>query len=67
MKAIAFLQGLIAVAFAIQSLVVSFAMISKQLTVPFLIPGLTVAAGWVTLVLVIIAILFLLFRMAKLF
>ncbi|MEM3154448.1 MAG: hypothetical protein QW165_02660 [Candidatus Woesearchaeota archaeon] len=67
MKTLAALKGIIAIAFAIQSLVVSFAMINKQLTVPFLMPGVTVAAGWITLILVIVAIIFSLFRIAKLF
>jgi|GEM_PF-6909747 len=44
-------------AFLIQSLVVSSAMITRELTVPFVADGVTVAAGWITLVLVVLAIL----------
>ncbi|MBI4145700.1 hypothetical protein HY493_05895 [Candidatus Woesearchaeota archaeon] len=47
----------IAVAFGIQSIVVSSAMIAKTLTVNWLAPQVTAAAGWITLVLVIIGLL----------
>ena len=61
-KALVWINWVVAIAFAIQSLVISSAMITKTLTVPFLITGLTVAAGWITLVLVILAIVVTLFR-----
>lgn len=61
-KIFLFLSVLTTIAFAIQSLVVSSAMITEQLTVPFLIPAVTVAAGWITLILIIIGILVLIFR-----
>jgi hypothetical protein len=61
-QAFVWLQRIIVIAFAIQSLVVSSAMITRTLTVPFLIPWVTVVAGWITLVLVAIAIVAMLFR-----
>ncbi len=64
-KALVWINWIVATAFAIQSLVVSTAMINKNLTVPFLIPSVTVIAGWITLVLVAIAIIVTLFRVLR--
>jgi hypothetical protein len=51
------LKVLVSVAFGLQSVVVSSAMITRELTLPFVVPWLTVSAGWVTLILVLLALL----------
>jgi hypothetical protein len=49
--------GVVGLAFAIQSIVVSSAMISKTLTTNWLDPSITAAAGWITLILVIVGLI----------
>ena len=48
------IYGVVALAFAIQSIVLSSAMISKTLTTNWLDPSITAAAGWITLLLVVV-------------
>ncbi len=56
-KTAEWLGWVVGAAFAIQSLVISSAMIQGTLTLPFVVPQVTVYAGWITLVLVLVAIL----------
>jgi type IV secretory pathway TrbL component len=47
----------VGLAFAIQSIVLSSAMISKTLTTNWLDPSITAAAGWITLILVVVGLI----------